>query len=759
MKITGLLFTLAFSVVIGAAHGQSIDYDPRRATDLRPCDDLRHRGRIDEARQCYGELTRVSPNLLYHAEAAWALNDQKRANALFRELMDNRRAGVHARVRWGYLFIETHQYSDAMAVFQQALKTFPNDLQAKLGIARVYAETFDGQARTLVEQILAEDDTLLGAHLLLAKMSIEEGKLDEAEKSLDRATRLAEQQNMPPLDIYSLRASMERVRGEEGRNKWVTRALDYNPRYGGIYATLAHAEVMRRRYAQAVDLLRQAVATQPDLWSAHAELGANLLRLGQMEEGQKHLATAYSGDPYSTTTVNTLRLLDRLPEFEVFRTQVSTADPNVNFELHVRLHKSEADALRPYVVDLARSSLQTFSQRYAFQPKSPVVLELYPDHDDFAVRAAGLPGIGLLGVTFGYVVAMDSPSGRPPGEFHWGSTLWHELAHVFTLEATDHHVPRWLSEGISMFEEWRTGPTPGVTVPPGTLVALRDGKFLGIDDLDSGFIRPSYPDQVQVSYVQAGLICYFIEQQYGFEKLAALLRQYDGKRTTPAAIQAVFKMPSREFDEQFNAFVRKRYDAALGRLDEWREAHGRAVDALAQENWTEAATQAQRAISIYNEDTSPGSAYLIAAKALDKLNRRQEALATLVAYRTAGGWHPEALRQLGEWYEQADDKASARDVWTALNYVDPLSQGHHGKLAENYLSSQRFDAAEREYRVMLALNPHDVAPSHLGIARALQAQGDQRASRRHVLQALEAAPMYKPAQELLLQMHEERSTP
>ena len=38
----------------------------------------------------------------------------------------------------------------------------------------------------------------------------------------------------------------------------------------------------------------------------------------------------------------------------------------------------------------------------------------YPDHEDFAVRTLGMPGFGALGVTFGYTIAMDSPSGRPP---------------------------------------------------------------------------------------------------------------------------------------------------------------------------------------------------------------------------------------------------------------------------------------------------------------------------------------------------------
>ena len=64
-------------------------------------------------------------------------------------------------------------------------------------------------------------------------------------------------------------------------------------------------------------------------------------------------------------------------------------------------------------------------------------IEVYPNHEDFAVRTMGMPGLGALGVTFDYVVAMDSPSARPPGQFHWASTLWHELSHVYVLDMTN----------------------------------------------------------------------------------------------------------------------------------------------------------------------------------------------------------------------------------------------------------------------------------------------------------------------------------
>ena len=36
-----------------------------------------------------------------------------------------------------------------------------------------------------------------------------------------------------------------------------------------------------------------------------------------MTEARAHLVTAYEGDPFSTTTVNTLRLLDSLEQFEI----------------------------------------------------------------------------------------------------------------------------------------------------------------------------------------------------------------------------------------------------------------------------------------------------------------------------------------------------------------------------------------------------------------------------------------------------------
>lgn len=750
MTRTATLVLLLFAAAAGA---QSIDYDPRRAVELRPCDEHRYHGRSEQARACYAKLLE-SPTPIVQAEAAWAVGDIQRANRIFRDTVQNNERAVQPRVRWARLYLQTHQYSDAVELFGEALKVFPNDVHAKLGLASVYAERFEGQARPLVEDALKQDGDLIEAHLLTASMDLEEGQLDDADKALDRAMRVVSKEKLPPLEVYTLRASLEMARGNSP-DQWIKRILDYNPRYGAMYQQLAHFEIMRRRYKEATVLLRRAVEVQPDLWGAHAELGSNLLRLGNVNEARTHLQAAYSGDPYSPTTVNSLRLLDRIDEFSISEDPVVIGEDT--YQVQLRLHKKESDVLRPYVLDLTGRSIQSLSQRYGFKPREPITVELYPDHDDFAVRVAALPGIGLLGVTFGYVVAMDSPSSRPTREFHWGSTLWHEMAHVFTLEVTDHHVPRWLSEGISVFEEWRTGPTPGVAVTPEAIAALEKKQFLPVADLDSGFIRPSYPGQVQVSYMQSGLVCLFIEQRWGFEQLGALLRQFDGKRTTAQAIEATFKIAPAAFDKEFDTFVRTRFANVLAKFEDWQQQMLAARQALQKERWADAVEPARRAVALYPEHVGGDSAHLMLAKALDKLNRRSEAIVAMEAYRRAGGWDPTALRELARWLDEAGRTQDATNLMVSLNYSDPLNAEVHAQLGERLLTAGRNEDALREFQALLALNKLDQAPAHYGMARALREMGDKLGSRRHLLDALATAPHFKPAQALLLKMIEERS--
>ena len=371
---TGVLL-IAASLTLQA---QVIDYDPRRATELRPCDDQSYRGKADQAKECYTRILGESTTAATRAEAAWALGDIQRANSLFREAATGNPRSVQPKVRWARLFLQAHRPEDAAALFQEILKASPDDVHARLGMARILAEQFDGQARKLVDDLIKEDNDLAEAHLLAAQMALEEGRYDDVDASLDKATRSIDRHKLPPLDVYAMRAVLDVSRAGKSRNEWIDKALAYNPRYGTVYADLAHFEIMRRRYREATVLLQKAVEIQPDLWEAQAELGANLLRTGDIVGARQHLTAAYSGDAFSATTVNTLRLLDRVDEFELQSTKLAIpavqGTGTVEVELRTRLARSEAAALRPYVQQLASDSITTLSKRYGFEPREPITL-------------------------------------------------------------------------------------------------------------------------------------------------------------------------------------------------------------------------------------------------------------------------------------------------------------------------------------------------------------------------------------------------
>src|SRR5947209_16880669 len=284
--------------------------------------------------------------------------------------------------------------------------------------------------------------------------------------------------------------------------------LQVNPAYGNGYALIASHLVINRRYEEGVAYYRKAIDLDPRLWSARSQLGINLMRLGQEDEPRRQLEMSYNNGYRDAATVNSLRLLDSYKNF----TAVTSA------QTILKLDAKEAAILRPYFDDVLKRAMTAYAQKYKMTLPGPVQVEVYPNHEDFAVRTDGLPGLGALGVTFGTVVAMDSPSGRKPGSFHWASTLWHELSHVYVLTATQHRVPRWFTEGMAVHEETAASPEWGDRLDPEAIKAIRDKKLLPIAELDRGFVRPSYPSQVTVSYFEAARMCDYINQRWGYDK-------------------------------------------------------------------------------------------------------------------------------------------------------------------------------------------------------------------------------------------------
>ncbi|MDH3371778.1 MAG: tetratricopeptide repeat protein [Gammaproteobacteria bacterium] len=742
------LIVASLLLLPGVLAARDIHYGAVASDAVAACDTVAWRGQ--SAADCYREILGSDAAAAAKAEAAWALGDRQAANELFRAATSANPDDTTALVRWGDLYAASHQEAEALEMYREALAADPANAYAKLGAAHVLAGRFASEAGLYLESILSSnvpDGARVGAQLLTARIALENGDTRLAAQSLDEAEALIREHDWPPLDAHALRAALDLDAGVED-NAWIRRALDYNPAWGNVYAIPAHFLIIKRRYREGIDLFQRAVDIEPGLASAHEQLGINLLRDNQVSRARRHIEAAYAEDPFSPRVVNTLRLLDSFSDFRLVESRGADGD----VPIILRLHKTERDVLAPYATDLVRESIAEFTSRYDFTLTEPVIVEMYPDHDDFAVRTAGMPGLGILGATFGYVIAMDSPSGRSVEEFQWGTTLWHEMAHVFTLEATDHRVPRWFSEGVSVYEEWRSGPSRGVRLSHMVLDKMRDDAFLPINRLDEGFIRPTYEGQVIVSYMQAGLICRFIDQQYGEGKLAAMLVDWRDGAATPAVIERVLGVDTDAFDDAFGRALDAEFGTLLASLDDWREKRKQLTRAVDNKDWQGVATIASELITLMPGHVTSNSPYLVLADAQRELGKTGAARATLETYWQKGGYEVGALGTLVRELRAAGANDKALAVHARINLIDPLNAELHGEYGELLLAAGQPQQALREFEVALALAPHDMATAWYRMAEARMALGEKAKAQANLLEALDIAPNFRPAQKLLLKL-------
>ena len=124
-----------------------------------------------------------------------------------------------------------------------------------------------------------------------------------------------------------------------------------------------------------------------------------------------------------------------------------------NRDFIVRMSAKEAPIYGEKVLALLDRAKSNVCAKYGIELEKPTTVEIFPDQKDFGVRTFGMPGNpGYLGVCFGPVITANSPAAQAGHPANWQAVLWHEFCHVVTLQMTKNKMPRWLSEGISVYE-------------------------------------------------------------------------------------------------------------------------------------------------------------------------------------------------------------------------------------------------------------------------------------------------------------------
>ncbi len=709
---------------------------PLAAQTLDECRSLRHHGKLAEAQACYTKLS-TSTNPYLRAEGLWGIERYEDANSQFRDLIKQYPKNADYRVRWGLLFFERFNNEEAHNLFEEAVKLDEKNAQAYLGMAKVETEGFSKHAVEAAQKAAELDPKLYEAHEQLAFLALEDSDEETAAKEADLALAISGE----ALDAMAIHASIDFLH-DKNDTPWIGRILKIDPAYGEAYSTAGHFYVINRRYDEGILAYRKAIELNPRLWEARAQLGVNLMRLGEDVEASRQLEECYSANYKSYETVNSLRLLDKYKDFVTYKTPTTI----------LRLHKKEAELLRPYVEAELKRDIADYSAKYHMTLKGPVQVEVYPDHEDFAVRTAGMPGLGALGVTFNRVIAMDSPSGRTPGSFHWASTLRHEMSHVFVLEATNSRVPRWFTEGLAVYEETAAAPDWGDRLDPEAIHAIQHKLLLPVAEIDRGFIRPSYPSQVVVSYFQGGKICSYIAEKWGYAKLLDMIQAFAKLESTPDVFQKVLGISTTDFDKEFLAWLNAQTKVTTDHFQEWTTTVKLMVADERAKKYDDVIREGNAIRDWYPDYVETGSVYELLADAYTAKGDKEAARKQLEKYNEVGGRDPKLVEQLATLEEEAGSPKKAAAALDRLNYIYPEDQELHKRLGDLWLAQNNLPGAIREYQALLALKPLDQATSHYQLAEALRKANRLDQARDEVLQSLEAAPGFKPAQKLLLEI-------
>jgi tetratricopeptide (TPR) repeat protein len=675
----------------------------------------------------------------------------------------------------GALALAKQDYQLAADRIQEGLKRFGDDPDLHYGLAQAFYQS-DRQAMiAALDAALHVNPRHVPALVLLAEHQIDSEDHEGAAKTLGRALAT----NPWDPDAWAYRAVLAHLENDpNGFRSDRDNALKFwssNPRVDYL---IGRKLSQNYRFTEGADRQRQALKFDPEYLPAKIQLAEDLLRLGDEQQGWVLANEVNEKDAYNVEAYNLVHLHDALSEFETL-----SADGLV-----LKMDKREAAVYGDKVLTLLRQARSKLGEKYGFEPNGPVTVELFPSQQDFAVRTFGMPAVeGFLGVCFGRVITANSPRASTP--FNWQSMLWHEFCHVVTLSLTANKMPRWLSEGISVYEEAQHNPTWGQRMNPQYRQMILAGELTPIGSLSAAFLGPKTPLHLQFAYYESALVVEFLVQRAGLACLRAILGDLAQGEEINAAI-ARHAGPLDEIEREFEAFARRRAEElapgvdweqpAWGQLDrggsvppsdrgqglgdpqaiaQWVEKHPNNFWALNLEakslvearQWEQAKAPLQKLISLYPGQVDKGNAYQLLAEVhrnLGETEQEAEVLGTL-ADRSADG--VEAYRRLMEIGVERKDWGSVVENGERYLAVYPMLATVYEQMGRANEELGRAEPAVQAYQYLLLLDPADPVKVHYRLARLFQ-QRDPAAAKRHILEALADAPRFREGHKLLLKI-------
>lgn len=664
----------------------------------------------------------------------------------------------------GNLALDHADYSKAAESFRAGLKEHGESPELRYGLARAFAASDRAKSMEYLDRVLETNHAHEGALVLKAEHLISAEKFAEAEPVLAAAVET----NPKSPAAWALRSVCNILRDNNPGKAAEARAeaLKLWARDPQVDWLIGKCLSRAYRFAEGAQQQREVLAMEPGYLPAKLQLSNDLMRLGQTEEAWKLAAEIREADGYNTQAHN-LGLLER--EMSGFHIEKQE-------DFIIRLPQRDWEVYGPRALALLREAKEVLVPKYGHVFTKPTMVEFFPSQQDFAIRTFGaLGGQGLLGVCFGTVITMNSPGSLAHGRSNWESTLWHEFCHVVTLSVTHNRMPRWLSEGISVYEERQRDPAWGMRMTKDFHDLVMDEKTLTpMGQLSGAFIGAKDQKSIMFAYYESSMAVEWMIAQHGWDAFRGVLKDLASGARINAALEKNIG-PLEKLEPAFKEFMIAQAKAfapgadwtkpeeKLGDSPEevlaYLEQHPNNLAALQQlgdqylnlKQWDKAAETGQKLIDLNPDDVSADSGWWIRGKAMHQQKNLVEETRLLreMASRSSDAL-PVFLRLIEIDLETQSWPEVQTDARRAFALNPFLPQPNEALATASQAQGQEAEALEAWQR-LLRLEPANPARVRYQIATLLRNK-DPVAAKRHLLDALVLAPRFKDAQKLLLEM-------
>lgn len=691
----------------------------------------------------------------------------------------------------GDLALEKQDFALAAQNYAQAAKLEPGNPDAHFGVAKSFAPSDDKKAELALQEALRLNPRHVPSLLFVIDQQIDAERFDLADAALAEVDKVNSQHPIAAAYravIAHLRHQPEKEK--EFRDLALIRWIDNTEIDHLIGAKLSR----NYRFAEGRGYQESALAMDANYAPAKLQLAQDLLRLGEEEKGWNLAKAAYEADGYSVIAHNLVTLQESLAKYRSIE-----ADGFI-----LRMDSRESEVYGSRVLDLLKRAKETLCAKYDVKLEKPVVVEMFAKQQDFAVRTFGMPGgAGFLGVCFGNVITANSPVAQGASESNWESTLWHEFCHVVTLNKTHSKMPRWLSEGISVYEERQVHPSWGEQINPRYREMLLGKELTPVSQLSGAFMRPASPMHLQFAYFESSLVVEYLVEKYGLEMIKQVLTdlgagltvnealgrhaggiealdkefaEYAHKKANEMAPKADWSTPeflanseSEEADAPGAGGRTRRPTPKLiseQEIRDWLTAHENnypallalAKSQLESKRFAEAKVTLDKLAELYPSDSGASSPLILLAGIYREEKNSGEERKLLERYAQLADSDLDAFLRLAEVSEEAKDWNLVKLAAQKALAVNPMLPAPHRSSAKAAEETSDDPLAIASYGVLLKLDPFDVAELEFRLAKAYQRHGNLPAAKRHVLLALAEAPRYREAHQLLLEI-EPKTTP